>query len=106
MTTAMRWRVVVLQVGLIGILAFCAGFLFWGNAFIHNQISTELNSQQIYFPTSDSKAITSLPSTDAAAMTVLAAHELTPGEQGQVYESRFMDVDLDEITSGQTYSMV
>jgi hypothetical protein len=33
MTTAMRWRVVVLQVGLIGIVAFCAGFLFWGNAF-------------------------------------------------------------------------
>src|SRR6266566_2516091 len=55
MTTAMRWRVVVLQVGLIGILAFCAGFLFWGNSFIHNQISTELTSQQIYFPPSDNR---------------------------------------------------
>ena len=83
MTTAMRWRVVVLQVGLIGILAFCAGFLFWGNSFIHNQISTELTSQQIYFPASDSKAITSLPAGDAAATAperlVIPLQPLAPG---------------------------
>src|SRR5205814_9603291 len=77
MTTAMRWRVVVLQVGLIGILAFCAGFLFWGTAFIHIQISTVLTSQQIYFPAFNSDSITSLPIADAAAMTMYAASPLT-----------------------------
>ena len=106
MTTAMRWRVVVLQVGLIGILAFCAGFLFWGNSFIHNQISTELTSQQIYFPASDSKAITSLPAGDAAAMTVYAGKQLTTGEQAQVYANHFIGVHLQEIAGGQTYSQV
>jgi len=106
MTTAMRWRVVVLQVGLIGILAFCAGFLFWGNSFIHNQISTELTSQQIYFPASDSKAITSLPSADATAMTVYAGQQLTTGEQAQVYANHFIGVHLQEIAGGQTYSQV
>ncbi len=106
MTTAMRWRVVVLQVGLIGILAFCAGFLFWGNSFIHNQISTELTSQQIYFPPSDSKAITSLPGADAAAMTVYAGQHLTTGEQAQVYANHFIGVHLQEIAGGQTYSQV
>src|SRR3989440_9921975 len=106
MTTAMRWRVVVLQVGLIGILAFCAGFLFWGNAFIHNQISTELTSQQIHFPASDSKAITSLPSADATAMTVYAGQQLTTGEQAQVYANHFIGVHLQEIAGGQTYSQV
>ena len=30
MTTGMRWRIFVLQIGLIGILAFVAGFAFWG----------------------------------------------------------------------------
>ncbi len=50
MTNGMRWRVLVLQAGLIGILVFCAGFLFWGNSFIHNQITTELTAQQIFFP--------------------------------------------------------
>ena len=106
MTMAMRWRVVVLQVGLIGILAFCAGFLFWGNAFIHNQISTELTSQQIYFPPSDSKAITSLPSADAAVMTMYAGQQLTTGEQAQVYANHFIGVHLQEIAGGQTYSQV
>src|SRR5437016_6174256 len=106
MTTAMRWRVVVLQVGLIGILAFCAGFLFWGNAFIHNQISTELTSQQIFFPASDSKAMTSLPSADATAMTVYAGQQLTTGEQAQVYANHFIGVHLQEIAGGQTYSQV
>ncbi|TMG30880.1 MAG: hypothetical protein E6H93_07805 [Chloroflexi bacterium] len=106
MTTAMRWRVVVLQVGLIGILAFCAGFLFWGNAFVHNQISTELTSQQIYFPPSDSKAITSLPRADTAAMTVYAGQQLTTGEQAQVYANHFISVHLQEIAGGQTYSQV
>lgn len=106
MTTAMRWRVMVLQVGLIGILAFCAGFLFWGNSFIDNQISTELTSQQIFFPASDSKAITSLPSADAAAMTVYAGQQMTTGEQAQVYANHFIGVHLREIAGGQTYAQV
>jgi hypothetical protein len=102
----MRWRVVVLQVGLIGILAFCAGFLFWGNSFIHNQITTELTSQQIYFPPSDSKAVTSLPSADAAAMTVYGGQQLTTGEQAQVYANHFIGVHLNEVAGGQTYSQM
>ena len=106
MTTAMRWRVIVLQVGLMGILAFCAGFLFWGNSFIHNQISTELTAQQIYFPPASSQAITSLPSADAAAMNVYAGQQLTTGEQAQVYANHFIGVHLSEIAGGQTYAQV
>jgi hypothetical protein len=106
MTTAIRWRVVVLQVGLIGILAFCAGFLFWGNSFIHNQIQTELTSQQIVFPASDSKAVTSLPAEDAAAMKVYGGQQLTTGEQAQAYANHFIGVHLSEIAGGQTYSQV
>ena len=106
MTTEVRWRVMVLQVGLIGILAFCAGFLFWGNSFIHNQISAELTSQQIYFPASDSKAITSLPSADGAPMTVYAGQQMTTGEQAQVYANHFIGVHLQEIAGGQTYAQV
>lgn len=106
MTTAMRWRVIVLQVGLMGILAFCAGFLFWGNSFIHNQISTELTAQQIYFPPADSKAITALPAADAAAMSVYGGQQLTTGDQAKVYASSFIGVHLQEIAGGQTYAQV
>ncbi len=106
MTTTMRWRVVVLQVGLIGILGFCAGFLFWGNSFIHNQISTELTAQQIVFPPADSKAVTGLPSADAAAMTLYGGQQLTTGEQAKVYANSFINVHLGEVAGGQTYSQM
>ena len=106
MTTAMRWRVIVLQVGLIGILAFCGGFLFWGNSFIHNQISTELTAQQIYFPPANSQAIAALPAADAAAMNVYGGQQLTTGEQARVYANSFIGVHLNEVADGQTYSQM
>lgn len=106
MTTAMRWRVIVLQVGLIGILAFCAGFLFWGNSFIHNQISTELTSQQIFFPAANSAAITSLPADKQPAMNQYGGQQLTTGEQAQVYANNFIGVHLSEVAGGQTYSQM
>src|ERR1700736_4120100 len=106
MTTTMRRRVVVLQIGLIGILVFCAGFLFWGNSFIHNQISTELTAQQIFFPAADNKAIASLPGADAAAMSVYGGQQLTTGAQAQVYANSFIGVHLSEVAGGLTYSQM
>ncbi|MEA2635946.1 MAG: hypothetical protein QOH92_2713 [Chloroflexota bacterium] len=106
MTTTMRRRVIVLQVGLIGILVFCAGFLFWGNSFIHNQISTELTAQQIYFPAADNKAIASLPAADAAAMSNYGGQQLTTGSQAQVYANSFIGVHLSEVAGGLTYSQM
>jgi hypothetical protein len=106
MTTTMRRRVIVLQVGLIGILVFCAGFLFWGNSFIHNQISTELTAQQIYFPAADNKAIASLPAADAAAMSTYGGQQLTTGAQAQVYANSFIGVHLSEVAGGLTYSQM
>ena len=107
MTTAMRWRVMVLQVGLMGILAFGAGILFWGNSFIHNQISTELTAQQIYFPAANSAAITSLPNpSDQTAMNQYGGQQLITGEQAKVYANSFIGVHLSEVAGGQTYAQV
>ena len=106
MTTTMRRRVIVLQVGLIGILVFCAGFLFWGNSFIHTQISTELTAQQIYFPAADNKAIAALPAADAAAMSIYGGQQLTTGAQAQVYANSFIGVHLSEVAGGLTYSQM
>jgi hypothetical protein len=106
MTKTLRWRVLVLQAGLIGILVFCAGFLFWGNSFIHNQISTELTAQQIYFPAANSPAIAALPAADATAMNVYGGQQLTTGEQARVYASSFIGVHLSEIAGGLTYSQM
>jgi len=106
MTNGLRWRVLVLQAGLIGILVFCAGFLFWGNSFIHNQITTELTAQQIYFPAANSQAIAALPAADATAMNVYGGQQLTTGEQAKVYANSFIGVHLSEVAAGQTYSQM
>lgn len=106
MTTAIRWRVIVLQVGLIGILGFCAGFLFWGHSFITDQISTELTSQQITFPAANSPAIAALPAADASAMKVYAGEQLTNGDQAKVYANNFIAVHLSEVAGGKTYSQM
>ncbi len=106
MTNGLRWRVLVLQAGLIGILVFCAGFLFWGNSFIHNQITTELTAQQIYFPPANSPAVAALPAADATAMNVYGDQQLTTGEQARVYANSFIGVHLSEVAGGQTYSQM
>lgn len=107
MTAGLRWRVLVLQVGLIGILAFCAGFLFWGNSFIHNQITTELTAQQIFFPAANSQSITALPNaSDQAAMNQYGGQQLTTGEQAKVYANSFINVHLNEVAGGQTYAQM
>ncbi len=107
MTNGLRWRVLVLQAGLIGILVFCAGFLFWGNSFIHNQIKDELTAQQIYFPAANSAAIVALPnSSDQAAMNQYGGQQLTTGEQAKVYANSFIGVHLSEVAGGQTYSQM
>jgi hypothetical protein len=106
MTKTLRWRVLVLQAGLIGILVFCAGFLFWGNSFIHNQISTELTAQQIYFPAANSPAIAALPAADATAMNLYGGQQLTTGDQAKVYANSFIGVHLNEVAGGLTYSQL
>ena len=66
MTSGLRWRIFVLQVGLIGILAFVSGFAFWASSFATSTVHDQLAAQQIYFPAAGSQAITSLPKADAS----------------------------------------
>ncbi len=106
MTSGMRWRIFVLQIGLIGILGFVSGFAFWASSFATSTVHDQLAAQQIYFPPAGSPALTSLPKSDAAAMTAYAGQELLTGQQAQVYANSFIGVHLNEIAGGQTYSQL
>jgi hypothetical protein len=103
MTTTMRRRVYVLQVGLIGILVFCAGFLFWGNSFIHNQISTELTNQQIFFPAAGSAG---LPTVEMADLQQYGGQQVVNGDQARAYANGFIGRHLNSVAGGLTYSQV
>jgi hypothetical protein len=103
MTSGLRWRVLILQVGLIGILAFVSGFLFWANSFTHTMVQDQLSAQQISFPAAGSKAL------DPATYPTLqqyAGQQLTTGPQAQAYANDFIGEHLKGIANGQTYSQV
>jgi hypothetical protein len=106
MDKGLRWRVFILQAGLIGILAFVSGFAFWASGFATGQVHDNLAAQQIYFPAATSPAITSLPAADAAAMSVYAGQQMTTGVQAETYANHFIAVHLNEIAGGKTYSQV
>jgi hypothetical protein len=106
MNKALRWRVFVLQLGLIGILTFVSGFAFWASSFATGQVRDNLTAQQIFFPPATSPAITSLPAADAAAMNVYAGQQMTTGAQAETYADHFIAVHLKEIAGGKTYSQV
>jgi|SRR5437588_503725 len=106
MTKGIRWRVLVLQLGLVGIFAFAAGILFWGGNFSRDTIRDQLTAQQIVFPPATSHAITALPAADATAMKVYAGQPLTNGDQAKTYANSFIGVHLTEVAGGKTYAQV
>jgi hypothetical protein len=102
----MRWRISVLQIGLIGILGFVSGFAFWASNFATSTVHDQLAAQQIYFPAAGSKAITSLPDADGVAMSHYAGQQLLTGQQAAVYANSFINVHLGEISGGKTYAQL
>lgn len=108
MTTGIRWRIFVLQVGLIGIFSFAAGFLFWANSFSHNQVITELTAQKITVPAVGAPGFDAKTLGDAqyAELSQYAGQAVTTGPQAQAYANDFINVHLQKVAAGQTYSQV
>lgn len=108
MTKGLRWRVFVLQVGLIGIFSFAAGFLFWANSFSHDMVTTELTAQKITVPAVGSPGFDAKTLGDAqyAELSQYAGQAVTTGPQAQAYANDYINVHLSKVAAGQTYSQV
>lgn len=104
MTKGIRWRIFVLQVGLIGILGFVSGFAFWASGFAGGQVHDQLVVQQIVFPATGSAAFKALPAADQAAMSQYAGQTMTTGSQAETYADHFINVHLNEIGKGKTFA--
>jgi hypothetical protein len=103
MTQGLRWRIFVLQVGLIGILAFCSGFLFWGSSFVGGQVHDELTQQQIFFPAAGSQGFSAQ---EFPTLQQYAGQQLTTGDQAKAYANDYINVHLQSVAGGQTYAQV
>jgi hypothetical protein len=105
-TRDIRLRIITLQVVLVLVLGFCAGFLFWGSGFVNGMVHDQLAAQKITFPAQDSAAIKALPAGDATAMKQYAGQQMTTGAQAETYANHFIAVHLQDVAGGQTYSQV
>lgn len=103
MTREIRWRILTLQIVVTLVLAFGAGVAYWAHGFTHDQVRSQLLSQQIVFPAANSPAITALPAADAAAMRAYAGQTMSTGYQAETWANHFIAVHLGKIGQGKTY---
>ncbi len=108
MNKQLRWRIVTLQVILVLVLGFCAGFLFWGSGFVNGMVHDQLVSQKISFPpASQIKAGGALdPAEFPAEIRNYAGQPVDNGDKARVYANDFIAIHLSKVANGQTYSQV
>ena len=101
MTTGMRIRIFVLQVGLIGIFAFAAVIALGAGNFVQGQIHDELVSQKITFPAAGSAA---LPASEMPDLQQYGGQAVDNGPKAQAYANGFIGRHLKNIAGGKTYA--
>jgi hypothetical protein len=107
-TKGLRWRIITLQVVLVVVLGFCAGFLYWGSGFVNGMVHDQLAAQKISFPPpSQIKAGGALdPAEFPAEIRNYAGQQVDNGDKARVYANDFIGIHLTKVANGQTYSQV
>ena len=106
MTTAIRWRIMTLQVVFLLVFGFGAGLLMYESNYITGTVHDQLAAQKISFPTTSSASFKALPASDQQAMRPYAGQLLTTGAQAKVYANNYIGVHLSEVANGKTYAQV
>lgn len=97
MTRSIRWRIIVLQVVALLVLAFGSGAAFFANSFTTSQIHDQLAPQQIFFPAS---AAQGLPKD----LQQYAGQQVLTGDQAHAYADKYIGLHLKEIGQDKPYS--
>jgi uncharacterized membrane protein YraQ (UPF0718 family) len=97
MNAAIRWRIIVLQVVAIFVLAIGTVGAYAAYSFTNAQIHDQLAPQQISFP---KDAASGLPDN----LKQYAGQQVLTGEQAHAYAEKFIGLHLSEIGQGHPYS--
>ena len=108
MTRGLRWRIVSLQVIIVLVLGFCAGFAFWGSGFVSGMVHDQLVAQKVSFPpASEIRTGGALdPAEFPAEIRNYAGQQVDNGDKARVYANDFIGIHLAKVANGQTYSQV
>jgi len=92
------------------ILLAAGGLLLWGSGYIHNQVTTQLAAQKVYFPPASAfahpKAGTEITPSMIPSVSQYAGQQLLTGQQAEAYANNFIAVHLREIGAGKTYAQL
>jgi hypothetical protein len=92
------------------ILLAVAGLLLWGSAYIHNDVTSQLAAQRVYFPPASAfahpKAGTEITPSMIPSVSQYAGQQLLTGQQAEAYADHFIAVHLGEIGGGKTYAQL
>ena len=97
MTTAIRWRIIVLQAIALLVFSFAAGGALFAHNFIGDQIHQQLAPQQIYFPATAKQGL-------PANLSQYAGQQVLNGDQAHAYAENYIGLHLKEIGQGHPYS--
>jgi hypothetical protein len=90
---------------LAAVLLIAGGLLTWASSFIGDEVHTQLASQHITMPTTET-GLADLPAADRSALEKYSGQELTTGPQAKAYADHYIAVHMSEASGGQTYSEV
>jgi hypothetical protein len=107
----MRRNMIYKLVAAAGVLVLAVGgLLLWGSAYIHNQVTSQLAAQQVYFPPASAfahpKAGTEITPSMIPSVSQYAGQQLLTGQQAEAYADHFIAVHLQEIGAGKTYAQL
>jgi hypothetical protein len=92
------------------VLLAVGGLLLWGSTYIHNQVTSQLAAQQVYFPPASAfahpKAGTEITPSMIPSVSQYAGQQLLTGQQAEAYANNFIAVHLREIGGGKTYAQL
>jgi hypothetical protein len=95
----------------LGVLLLAVGgLLVWGSAYIHNQVTSQLAAQKVYFPPAAAfahpRAGTEITPSMIPSVSQYAGQQLLTGQQAEAYANNFIAVHLREIGGGKTYAQL
>jgi hypothetical protein len=97
-------------VALGAILLAVSGLLLWGSTYIHNQVTSQLAAQKVFFPPAAAfahpKAGTEITPSMIPSVSQYAGQQLLTGQQAEAYANHFIAVHLVEIGGGKTYAQL
>ena len=88
------------------VLLGASALLFVAHGYVHNQVTSQLAEQKITFPAAGSPGLAKLPDADRAQVEKYAGQQLTTGAQAKVFADNYINVHLQGIAAGKTYSEV